>query len=90
MITIRDSGIQTTQGQIDYLWFEIADQSTGRAFFRAVALAELAAVPVSVREDYDLLQKQWAAVRGLYNAQADYVYTAAGIFTPQHVGVVQF
>lgn len=30
------------------------------------------------------------SVRGLYNAQADYEYTAAVIFTPQHVGVVQF
>ncbi len=94
MIIIQNSGIHTTQGEIDYLWFDILDPAAkaGQAgrFFRAVALAELAAVPVSIREDYDLLQKQWAAVRGLYNAQADYVYTAAGIFTPQHVGVVQF
>ncbi len=90
MIAIQNSGIHTTLGQIDYLWFDILDLAASRRYFRAVALAELAAVPVSMREDYDLLQKQWAAVRGLYNAQADYVYTAAGIFNPQHVGVVQF
>ena len=94
MIGIIDTGIQTSRGEIDYLWFDILEDATNgghsRRFFRAVALAELAAVPVSIREDYDLLQKQWAAVRGLYNAQADYIYTAAGIFTPQHVGIVQF
>ena len=36
------------------------------------------------------MQKQWAAVRGLYNAQADFIYSSAGIFTPEHVGIVQF
>ncbi len=89
-IRIADSGIQSHNGQIQYVWFKVHDLETGQTFFRAVALAELAAIPVSVREDYDLMQKQWAAVRGLYNAQADYIYSAAGIFTPRHVGIVQF
>ena len=90
MITILDSGIQTEQDQLQYLWFKVQDLTANRRYFRVVALSELASVPVSIREDYDLLQKQWAAVRGLYNAKADFVYSAAGIFTPEHVGVVQY
>jgi len=88
-ILIEDSGIHTERGEIGYVWFAV-QREDGSRFVRAVALAELAAIPVSVREEYDLLQRQWAAVRGLYNAQADYIYTAAGIFTPQHIGIVQF
>ena len=46
-------------------------------------------IPVSVREDYDLLGKQWAAVRGLHNAGVNFVYTAMGIYAPDHIGIVQ-
>lgn len=84
MLTILD------RGQAQYLWFRLQEEPQGRGFFRVVALLELASVPVSIREDFDLLEKQWAAVRGLYNARADFIYSAAGIFTPEHVGVVQY
>src|SRR5512139_2316022 len=90
MISILDNGIHIDHGQMQYLWFCVQDQASASRYFRAVALMELASVPVSIREDYDLLQKQWAAVRGLYNAQADFIYSSAGIFTPEHVGIVQF
>jgi len=84
---ILDNGIQTSNGQVQYLWFEMEEH--GRRFFRAIALAELAALPITSREDYDLLDKQAAAVRGLYNAGVEFVYLALGIFHPRHVGIVQ-
>jgi hypothetical protein len=37
-----------------------------------------------------MLGKQWAALRGLYNAQADFLYSAVGVFAPQRLGVIQF
>jgi len=37
-----------------------------------------------------MLGKQWAALRGLYNADVDFLYTALGVYAPQHLGVVQF
>jgi len=84
---ILDNGIVTQDGEVRYLWFEMEEQ--GRRFFRAVALTELAALPITSREDYDLLDKQAAAVRGLYNAGVEFVYLALGIFHPRHVGIVQ-
>ncbi len=86
-IQILDNGVETVNGEVRYLWFEMMEQ--GRRFFRAVALTELAALPITSREDYDLLDKQSAAVRGLYNAGVEFVYLALGIFHPRHVGIVQ-
>ena len=87
MLNILDNGIVTKDGQVRYLWFEL--DYSGRRFFRAVALAELTALPITVREDYDLLDKQAAAVRGLYDAKVDFLYLALGIFQPRHIGIVQ-
>lgn len=62
----------------------------GRPRHRLVLLKELAYLPLEAREDPDILGKQWAAVRGLYNGDIDFVYVAAGLYQPRHVGVVQF
>ena len=87
MLDILDNGVVTKDGQVRYLWFEL--DYNGRRFFRAVALAELTALPITAREDYDLLDKQAAAVRGLYDAKVDFLYLALGIFHPRHIGIVQ-
>jgi len=87
MLEILDNGIATDNGDVRYLWFRILQD--GRRFYRAVALAELTALPITAREDYDLLDKQIAALRGLYDAQVDFVYLALGIFHPRHIGIVQ-
>ena len=55
----------------------------------AVAFRELTYLPIETRDDPDMLGKQWAALRGLYNASADFCYTAFGIFQPYRLGVVQ-
>ncbi len=85
---ILDSGIETHEDKLGYLWFRIA--TNGTPVFRCVALRELAFLPVEVRDDPDVLGKQWAAVRGLYNAEVDFVYTAAGMFSPERLGLVQY
>ena len=51
---------------------------------------ELIYLPIEMRDDPDVLGKQWAALRGLYNASADFCYTALGVFQPERLGVVQF
>ena len=89
MITVVDNGIRAIDGQ-PVVWFRLRKPEDGREWFRAVLLHRLASIPISSREDYDLLGKQWAAVRGLYNAGVDFVYSTLGVFRPDHVGIVQF
>ncbi|MBC8503379.1 MAG: ATP-binding protein, partial [Chloroflexi bacterium] len=90
-MNILDNGIEVQDGQFQYLWFRIVDD-LGKHRYRAVALRELTALALDDKEieDYNVWGKQWGAVQGLYNAGVDFVYTAAGIYTPDHVGVVQF
>jgi len=88
MLTILDNGLSILDGILRYAWFLL--EQDGRRFYRCVALRELLVIPVSQREDYDLLGKQWGAVRGLHNAGINFVYSALGIFKPDHVGVVQY
>ena len=71
------------------LYFHRPDTS-GPAQHRVVALKELAYLPLDAREDPDVLGKQWAALRGLYQGNVDFIYVAAGFYRPQHIGLVQF
>ena len=52
-------------------------------------MRELTYLPIETRDDPDMLGKQWAALRGLYNASVDFLYTAFGVFQPERLGVVQ-
>jgi hypothetical protein len=88
MLHILNNGLSFLDGKLRYAWFYL--EEAGRRFYRCVALKELLVIPVSQREDYDLLGKQWGAVRGLHNAGVNFVYSALGIFQPDHVGVVQY
>jgi hypothetical protein len=85
---ILDNGLQIENDELEYAWYKLA--SSQGVYWRCVALRELVALPVDSLEDYNLLGKQWGAVRGLYNAGVNFVYAASGIFTPEHIGVVQF
>ena len=76
-LSIIDNGLRI-DGGLRYAWFKLHYTGVGE-FYRCVALKELAEIPVSVREDYNLLGKQQAAVRGLHKAGVIYVYTAMGI-----------
>lgn len=88
MLTILDNGLSIQNGELRYAWFQI--QREAEVFFRCVALRELLVIPVSTRDDYDLLGKQWGALRGLHNAGVSFVYTAMGIYRPEHIGIVQY
>lgn len=87
--TILDNGLKVEDGRVMYQWFKLADPA-GRVLHRAVALRELTYLPIETRDDPDVLGKQWAALRGLYNADVDFCYTALGAFQPERLGVVQF
>lgn len=86
---IEESGLAFDAGRLGYAWFRLADLY-GRSHYRAVACKELTYLPIETRDDPDVLGKQWAALRGLYNADVDFLYTAVGVYQPQHLGVMQF
>ena len=88
MLNLIDNGLSFSGNGLSYAWFAL--EKAGRKFYRCVALRELAVIPVSERENYDLLGKQWAAVRGLHNAGVNFVYSSLGIFNPDHIGIVQY
>ncbi|MFZ5884029.1 MAG: serine-rich protein [Chloroflexota bacterium] len=88
MLQILDNGLHIENGDVRFAWFKL--RKGVDEFYRCVALRELQTIPVSVREDYDLLGKQWGAVRGLHNAGVNFVYTSMGIYKPDHVGIVQY
>jgi hypothetical protein len=87
-LQILDNGIHIEGDRMRYMWLRIATNS--HQVYRCVALRELVYLPIETRDDPDVLGKQWAAVRGLYNAGVDYVYATAGIYTPERVGIAQF
>jgi hypothetical protein len=86
---IVQSGLSFADGVFRYAWFRLVDVD-GEERLRVVAFKELAYLPIETREDPDVLGKQWAALRGLYNAGVDFLYTVGGLFAPQHIGVVQW
>jgi len=86
---IIDSGWRFSDGHLRHCWFRLAD-ARGRERVRAVTFRELAYLPIETRDDPDMLGKQWGALRGLYNADVDFCYTALGAFAPEHLGVAQF
>jgi len=89
MIQILDNGLSFKQsGGFNYAWFKIRKEAS--EFYRCVALRELMVIPVTDRDSYDLLGKQWGALRGLHNAGVNFVYTAMGIYKPEHIGIVQY
>ena len=63
---IVDNGFKVHDGRVLYEWLHLAD-GAGRRFCRAVAFRELTYLPIEMRDDPDMLGKQWAALRGLYN-----------------------
>lgn len=87
MIRVLDNGLHIEEGVLRYAWFRLETPEGEK--YRCVAFRELASVPYDVARDADTLGRQWAALRGVYNAGVDYLYTALGIFHPDHVGIVQ-
>ena len=57
--------------------------------YRAVRLLQLRYISLEARRDAGLLQKMRTVLRGLYGAQVDLVYLAAGVFQNPKIGIVQ-
>jgi hypothetical protein len=89
MLTILDNGLRIDNGQFRYAWYKVAADG-GTPCYRCVALKQLDTIPVDDRDDYNLLGKMWGAMRGVYNAGVNFVAANAGIFKPDHIGLVQF
>jgi hypothetical protein len=87
MLTILDNGLRFSD-TLQYAWFYL--QNNGQTWYRVVALKELAVIPVAVREDYDLMSKTWASLRGMHDAGVNFVFAAAGMYKPSHVGIIQY
>ena len=87
--TLVDSGLEFDGGKLRYAWFRLREPD-GREVYRVVTWKELAYLPIEARQDPDVLGKQWAALRGLYNGRVDFVYTVLGAFRPVRLGVAQF
>ncbi len=84
---ILDNGLHIQDGALRYAWFRL-DTPRGERY-RCCAFCELASVPYDVARQADTLGRQWGALRGIYNAGVDYLYSALGIFQPEHIGIVQ-
>jgi hypothetical protein len=93
MIQILDNGIRyDDRGGFTYTYFHVHYEGPdfSRRFYRVAALRQLSVITLSPEmEQEGLLGKQWAAVRGLYNAQVDFLFSACGVFAPEHIGLVQ-
>lgn len=89
-INLSSPAVAASPQSSDPLTFRVQDDVAGTSRYRVVMLKELAYLPLEAREDPDILGKQWAAIRGLYNGDVNFIYAAAGLYQPQHIGIVQF
>lgn len=89
MITMTGGGLRLDEsGKFLYCYFKLLTPLGER--YRVARLAELAYLPQNTKEQENVMGKQTAAIRGLYNAGVGFMYTAAGQFAPDHLGVTQF
>lgn len=78
-------------GELETLVFRVTEREGGREYrgYRAVRLLQLRYISLEARRDAGLLQKMRTVLRGLYGAQVNLVYMAAGIFREPKIGIVQ-
>jgi hypothetical protein len=79
------------RNELDYLVFRVTEREGAREYqgYRAVRLLQLRYISLEARRDAGLLQKMRTVLRGLYGAQVDLVYLAAGVFKNPNIGIVQ-
>ncbi|MGD0879161.1 MAG: hypothetical protein ABSA01_13585 [Anaerolineales bacterium] len=95
MLTIHDNGLKIDNGKFRYAWYKVSESPPqghmgGTPYYCCVALKQMDIIPVTERQDFDLLGKMWRAMRGIYNANVNFVAANAGIFSPEHIGLVQY
>jgi hypothetical protein len=79
------------RSELDYILFQVSEREGGRSYpgYRAVRLLQLRYIALEARRDAGLLQKMRTVLRGLYGAQVNPVYLAAGVFENPRIGIVQ-
>jgi len=79
------------KNELDYLVFQVTEREGAQEYkgYRAVRLLQLRYISLESRRDAGLLQKMRTVLRGLYGAQVDLVYLAAGVFKNPNIGIVQ-
>jgi len=75
--------------EFEHLVLRIHDPERGQ-LYRVITFQEMVYIPVEEREDPDMVGKQWVVLRGLYTSKVDFIYTAMGVFRPEHLGIGQF
>lgn len=81
----------TDRNQLDALVFQVVERDGNRTYagYRVVRLLQLRYISLEARRDAGLLQKMRTVLRGLYGAQVDLIYLAAGVFQNPKVGILQ-
>ncbi|MBI9050034.1 MAG: serine-rich protein [Anaerolineaceae bacterium] len=79
------------ENELDALVFQVIEREGMKEYtgYRAVRLLQLRYISLEARRDAGLLQKMRTVMRGLYGAQVDLVYLAAGVFETPKIGIVQ-
>ena len=90
-LMVLDSGAEFDGQHLDYLWFHLEEREAGRTYrtYKAIKLRMLTYMPIEARDDPNILGKMVTVLRGLYNAQVDFVHLHAGIFQEPALGIVQ-
>ena len=83
--------IFNAQHELEALLFKVIEKEGSQTFYgyRAVRLLQLRYISLEARRDAGLLQKMRTVLRGLYGAEVDLVYLAAGVFHNPNIGIVQ-
>ena len=77
--------------ELDYILFQVTEREGNREYtgYRTVRLLQLRYIALEARRDAGLLQKMRTVLRGIYGAQVNLVYLAAGVFQNPKIGIVQ-
>jgi len=77
--------------ELESLIFHITEREGAQEYkgYRVIRLLQLRYISMEARRDAGLLQKMRTVLRGLYGAQVDLVYLAAGVFNEPKIGIVQ-
>ncbi|MBC7258722.1 MAG: serine-rich protein [Chloroflexi bacterium] len=86
----RSEAVYDGEGRLDHLYYDLVERESGerRRRHKVVKLVALDFLAKEAREEVLLVRRTAKALKGLYNAEVDFVYLVAGIFRP-HVGIVQ-
>lgn len=87
---LRSEAAYDAQGHLDHLYFDLIEREGGETLRRhkVVRLVSLDFLPKETREQITLIERMQKALKGLYNAEVDFVHLVAGIFQP-YLGLLQ-